>query len=473
MSPSQSTSPPSPHALETGDNYLSIVMGRGEKALFILILIGYLIVGTLFATWTPAWQAPDEPAHYNYMAQVASDGCCPLIEDGDWQSDYQNQLTTVKFAPDALDRLETIQYEDHQPPLYYLLASVVYRFTDGSLTTLRLFSMLLGGVVVGLAYLIGKRVFPNQPQIPLGAMAVVAFQPQHLMMITSVNNDALAEVIIAFGLLWTIRYLQTENIPVWQLGLIMALGLLTKTTTYFLAGIIPLAILLKWHTQKRPLRDLIRAWLIFLVIAVSIGGLWWIRNIGVYGFPDFLGLRAHDLIVADQPRTADYIAEYGMSVYLSEMARVTFNSFWGQFGWMAVPLDHVLGGWIYRGFALLMSVSFLGLIVGVFSRKSQSAPSDRNRRTGFNVWIILIATLILSVLAYLYYNTEFQQWQGRYMFPGLIPFALMMVYGIDIWRETLLSRWDQSRWLTVFLFLTWSMLDVYLLLSVIIPNLSP
>ncbi len=443
-----------------------------EKALLTMILIGYLIVGTLFAIQVPDWQAPDEPAHYNYVAQVANDGCCPMIEDGDWQSAYQAELTSIKFASSALDRLDTIQYEDHQPPLYYLLASLVFKLSNGSLTALRLFSMLLGAGVVILSYMIGKRVFPNQPQVALGAMALVTFHPQHLSMITSVNNDALAEVIIAVALLWIIRYLQASNIPVWQFGLIMAVGLLTKTTTYFLAGVIPLAILLRWYQEKGSIQSLIKAWAIFLVIALGIGGLWWIRNFGVYGFPDFLGLRAHDAIVVDQPRTAEYIANNGMAVYIREMIRVTFNSFWGQFGWMAVPLDNVLGGWIYRGFAILMTIGGSGLLVARLPRQAES-DTQQEPRTQWAVWVILTITLVLAVLAYLYYNTEFLQWQGRYMFSGLIPFALILAYGVDGWRTRLFGRWDISRWLTVLLFMGIALVDIYLLFTVIVPNLSP
>jgi 4-amino-4-deoxy-L-arabinose transferase-like glycosyltransferase len=443
-----------------------------EKIFFILIMLGYVIVGVAFATQTPKWQAPDEPAHYNYIAQVTN-GCCPQIEDGDWQSDYQQTLTTVKFADDYLDRLDTIQYEDHQPPLYYLLASIPYRLGNGSLTVVRLFSVLLGGLVVMLSYAIGRRALPNHPQIALGAMALVAFHPQHLAMITSANNDALAEVVIAVALLWVIRYLQTDNVPVWQLGLIMAVGLMTKTTTYFLAGVIPLAILLKWYQLRRPTRDLMRAWAVFLVIAVGIGGLWWVRNMGVYGFPDFLGLRAHDAIVADQLRTVDYIAEHGIDVYRSEMLRVTFNSFWGQFGWMAVPLDDVLGGWVYGGFASLMLIGASGLVVARIPRTSSDNPAPTSRQTQVNTWVILTLTLTLAVLAYLYYNSEFLQWQGRYMFPGLIPFALLLVYGVDAWRDRLLARWELSRWLTPLLLMGLAVLDIYLLFTVIVPNLSP
>jgi hypothetical protein len=77
------------------------------------------------------------------------------------------------------------------------------------------------------------------------------------------------------------------------------------------------------------------------------------------------------------------------------------------------------------------------------------------------------------VLAYLYYNSEFLQWQGRYMFPGLIPFALLLVYGVDAWRDRLLARWELSRWLTPLLLMGLAVLDIYLLFTVIVPNLSP
>src|SRR5436190_24389613 len=94
---------------------------KNTVLILALILIGYFIVGGLFAIKTPVWQAPDEPAHYNYILQVAHNGCCPKIEPGDWNAAYLDQLKAAKFAPDLLANLPTIQYEDHQPPLYYLL----------------------------------------------------------------------------------------------------------------------------------------------------------------------------------------------------------------------------------------------------------------------------------------------------------------------------------------------------------------
>lgn len=445
---------------------------RAEKTLFTLILLGYLVAGALYAIYTPPWQAPDEPAHFNYIRQVAEDGCCPRIETGDWDSDYLARLTTARFAPAHLDRLDSIQYEDHHPPLYYLLASLVYHLSGGDLIALRLFSVMLGAAAVCLSYAVGRRVIPGQPQVALGAMALVAFTPQHLSMMASVNNDALAEALVALTLLWLIRFLNSESVAIWQLGLIVGMALLTKITIYFLALIVPLAFWLKWRRDKQPPLALLHSLAVFALIAGAAGGFWWLRNIAVYGFPDFLALGAHDAVVADQPRTADYIAQHGFGSYITQMTSTTFKSFWGQFGWMALPLDSVFGGWLYRGFALLLLAGFTGALLArrYGATKEPEPPRPRFPRP---VFIILLTTALLVALQFSYYNLEFQQWQGRYLFPALIPIALTLAYGLDWWRVRILSRWDAFLWLTPLTLSSLVALDIYLLFRVIAPGLSP
>lgn len=443
-----------------------------DKTLFALILLGYAFAGALYAIYTPAWQAPDEPAHFNYIRQVAQDGCCPRIEPGDWQSDYLAQLTSTRFAPEHLDQLEAIQYEDHHPPLYYLLASLVFKLSAGDLIALRLSSVALGAALVVLTYLIGRRILPSHPQIALGAMALVAFLPQHLSMMASVNNDALAEALVALALLWLVRCLNSEPVPVWQLGLITGAALLTKITISFLALVVPLALWLKWRRAGISTRSLLRRMAIFAAIAGLLGGIWWLRNIAVYGFPDFLALGAHDAIVADQPRASEYIAQHGFATYIRQMSSTAFKSFWGQFGWMALPLDGVLGGWIYRGFALLLLAGLAGALHSLRPSRLADLPSAQSR-VSRPVFIIMLATLLLVVAQFLYYNIEFQQWQGRYLYPALIPIALIIVYGVEYWRARLLSRWRWLRWLTPLALTSLFALDLYLLFRVIVPGLSP
>lgn len=443
------------------------------KALVIGVIAAYLLAGALFAINTPAWQAPDEPAHYNYIRQIAQDGCCPRIEPGDWQSEYQRRLTANRFAPQLLASLDSIQYEDHHPPLYYMLAAIAFKLSNGSLTILRLFSVALGAATVVLSYLISKRVFPSRPQIALAVMALIAFLPQHLAMNSAVNNDALAELVVGLGLLWIVRYLQGDDIPAWQLGVIAGLALVTKITIYFLALLLPLAIWLTWRRSDEKLNALIRSLVVFAGVALLIAGGWWLRNISVYGFPDFLGLAAHDVVATDQLRTADYIARHGLATYLGQIPSVTFKSFWGQFGWMALPLDNVLGGWIYRGFALLTLAGISGLLYRLWSLRGNEAKEGSIDDSQRDIIAGFVAAVLLALLAYVYYNIEFVQWQGRYLFPALIPIAIGLVCGVDSWRCRMLGRWHASRWLTPLALLCLFPLDLYLLFSVIVPGLSP
>ncbi len=408
---------------------------RVERALFLLLIAAFLIVGALFAVRTPAWQAPDEPAHYNYVAQVASNGCCPVLEVGDWNSAYLDELKSAHFSPDLLGDLATIQYEDHQPPLYYLLAALVFKLTDGSLIALRLFTVLIGAGVVAGAYAVGKALLPDQPQIALGTALLVGFVPQHVAGLAAVENDALAELIIAATLWGMIVYLKSGRVKAWQLGILVGAGLLTKVSTLFLAGLVPLAILVKWWIERRegerarhavPLRELVA----FAVPALILGGVWWVREMSVYGFPDLFGLARHNLVVADQARTAELIAQVGVGEYLRRMVETTFDSFWGQFGWMALPLQ----GWTYALILLFLGAAAVGWMIGLWahSRAPLQVSTSAAQRAA---WGIVILTALLALAQYAYYNSEFLQLQGRYLYPGLIPLGLGVALGMDGWRR--------------------------------------
>ncbi len=426
---------------------------------FILLLFVYLLVAGLFAVFTPAWQNPDEPAHYNYIAQLARGGCCPVIQMGDWDSAYLEQLKSSHFAPDLLGNLGAVQYEDHQPPLYYLLLTPLFTLTGGSLVALRLASVVMGAGIVCCAYALGLLVMPHRPQVALAGTALVAFLPQHVAMLASVNNDALANLLIAAVLLACTLYLLRRDVQPLHIGLLVGFGLLTKVSALFIGGVAGLCILWRWWSERRDGAGLLRPVLAFALPALVLGGLWWARSISVYGFPDVFGLRQHNLVVADQPRTADLIAQIGFPAYLEQALTTTYHSFWGQFGWMALPMP----AWIYLLIGLLLLVCLVGLLLAAWS--ARRAPPD----AGWSVTGMLGLVALLALLAYVYYNTEFLQFQGRYMYPGLLPFALGLALGLDALRARIIRR---GAWLTVLPFALFALLDVYLLWRVIVPGLT-
>ena len=107
----------------------------GERASrwgLAIVLLAYLALGTLYATATPAWQVPDEPAHYNYVKYVAENRTAARAADrAITRPNYLEEIKASAFPPPS--RSTPIRYESHQPPLYYVLAATVYRLGQGVL----------------------------------------------------------------------------------------------------------------------------------------------------------------------------------------------------------------------------------------------------------------------------------------------------------------------------------------------------
>lgn len=426
-----------------------------------LILILYAGTGLLYARFTPAWQAPDEPAHYNYIRQVATGGSLPVLRPGCYDEAYLRELTSRRFPPEL--SVEPLCYEAHQPPLYYLLAAPLFQLSAGSLLALRLLSVLLGAGVLLFALLIGQTLFPDRPLIGLGALAFAAFVPMHVAILASVNNDALAGLIFAAVLFLLVRRLRAPARPTWRgdllLGLALGLALLTKLTIYMA---LPLAAV----TLGLEARQAGRGWPLFLKKGGLVFGLalllalpWYLRNLSVYGFPDFLGMIQHDAVVEGQLRTRFYVADLGLLAYLSNLVTVTFRSFWGQFGWMAVPMD----GRTYQLLAVLSLVALAGLIgfwildfgfwwrifrryalwwlpIDLDEDESGPLPESALLPGQRQALLLLVLTVGFTLAAYGWYNLTFVQFQGRYLFPALVPLGLFFTLGLV---EAFGPRW---RW---------------------------
>ena len=464
----------SAHALRTTHYATRIILP------FILLI--YLALATLFAVTTPAWQNPDEPAHYNYIAHIARGDGLPYLQMGDYDQAYLAQLTSEKFPPNL--SIEPVRYESHQPPLYYLLAAPVFWLTDGSLIALRLLNALIGVAVIVLIFFTVRLIFPDQPRIALSVAAFVAFLPMHVAILASVNNDPLAGVIVAAtmyvllrwvggeirqkanfkrqkakgaglqGTGWQVqsnairnsqlatRYLPsairnsqsairlsqfaTRNSPLLFLGLLIGLGFLTKATTYVLLPVVVLTVFAVSWWRGGWRRALVKVTAV-TIWALLLGLPLWLRNIYLYGGFDFLGLAWHDLVVTGQPTTADWIAANGWAAYLERAWRFTFSSFWGVFGWMGVFMD----GRIYTLLTLFSALIAFALLTRTVQVRRWWPLLDTAQRGQLAALALLLAGVAAS---YVWYNLGFVQHQGRYLFPALLPIGLLVAVG---WRSLL------------------------------------
>ncbi len=463
-------------------------MSRAAATLILLvILIAYLVIGVAYVLNTPPWQSPDEPAHYNYIKFIADNKSLPILEPGDYDQKYNEDFTRTPQNTQSMS-IDPLRYENYAPPLYYLIAAPIYALTDGWITALRLFSLVLGGALVVVAYLVGLELLPSRPPIALGTAALVAFVPQHMAMMSSINNDSLAELLIAVIVLQAMRLFRSPELTqrqLFTLSITLGLGLLTKATVYYTA--VPIVfIALALHARRHASRvtrhsSLVTHYALVFIPALTLGALFWLRNLGVYGGLDVLGLARHNAVVLGQPTTAQWIADYGFGGLLSRSLTTTFHSFWGQFGWMAVPMPDST----YLVLGLMSFIAVVGWIWWLIEV----------RLSGFGIRnispqaITLALLAILTLAGFVWYNLTFVQHQGRYLFPALIPIGVAFSIGLDQWlgklkslitRLTSRSRRDSTPWLDevqllafALIFVLLARLDIIALQRYIMPNLAP
>lgn len=394
-------------------------------ALYLIVAL-YLVLGALYAWFTPLWQNPDEPAHFNYVRLLAETGHLPVLNEGDYDQAYLEEIKARHFPADM--PVDVIRYEEHQPPLYYVLALPLYRLSgSGGVTVqvrvLRMLGVLLGlGVVLSIAAAT-RLLFAEHPWRAVLAAGFAALLPMHVAMMAAVNNDGLAEFFIVLGMVRLLLHVRQKDSETraWVItGVVLGLGMISKAQAYILA---PLAGAV-WLWQVRAGRDVgasLRGGLGALLAALAIAAPWWWRNTLVYGPGDWLGLHNHELIVTGQPRTAAWIAANGWGSYLHRLFTFTFESFWGVFGWLGVFMDS-------RIYQALLVFTVVVLVGACWHIRMMWPKLTAFQRRG----LALLGLQALGVLAsYVWYNLDFVQHQGRYLFPALLPLAVGVALGLE------------------------------------------
>jgi len=410
-------------------NILSHLHHKAIDLLVPILLFGLaFLLAALFAWRTPRWQAPDEPAHYAYVQHVAETGRPPVLLPECYNEAYKNELVSGNFAEEV--DFSRFCYEGHQPPLFYYLMTPIYLASGGALLALRLFCALLGAGVTVVAWQIVRQA-PCDRALAAATAGLVALVPQHLAMIGSLNNDALSFLLVALVvwqavcLLRASEAVQQPKSSQWQLDLklyvLSALALLTKSLAWVVAPLVGVVFLLRWPRDGAR-RSLQRIFLM-IVVVLLFNGPWFVRNMALYGGTDILGLEQHNAIAVGQPRTAHEIAQRGVMGTISNGLRTTFHSFWGQFGWMKAPLQTEE----YMILALCSMMALLGCLFWFARRRHVADQVDGRVLFVFVLWIAISAGLLL------YYNFEFVQYQGRYLFPALIPMAFFFMLGLGAW----------------------------------------
>ena len=447
--------------------YSRMIFGQTVKRIALsVILVTYVLLATLYAIYTPKWQAPDEPAHFNYIRNIAETGALPILQSGDYNQDYLEQIKAAKFPPTMT--IDAIRYESYQPPLYYLAATPVYLIARGAgldaiVIALRLFSVALGVIVLLVAFNIVREIFPDDNLLVMATIGLMATVPMHIAVSASISNDMAAELVLVL-ILWLavkrVKNTVTNKRFVILGGIIFGAALLTKSTAYVTGAVLLIGAEITYQRNTQHATHFTFYVLVTLfALAAAISTPMFLRNMLTYGITDPLGLARHDSVVIGQPTTAEMISQYGLNHILFDYFAVTFKSFWAQFGWMGVLINDR----IYVALMLLSAIAVLGLMFYVLRILHR-----RDLLTSEQWWSLglLALLLVVGIADYIGYNFKFFQLQGRYLFPAMISIAFFFVVGL---REIITREYQRIVFALMYVALLG--LDVACLFLFIVPQL--
>jgi hypothetical protein len=290
-----------------------------------------ILIGNIYIALTPPFEGFDEMAHFSAIRQltysnhyVANSNSfidkalvdysgpepytsgVPPFDNGNVYWKFFGQRAEVledfifryreKAFPEKFQLSDTQNHEyRQQPPLYYLLLSVIYPLIDkfdlfSQVFSLRLFSycISLSGVLFGmLAVLKMKTKSINQSNSKLfGFFLYPILFPMFVPQFARIGNDSLCLLIVGI-LAYVITIWSQENFSRRYgllIGLILGLGCLTKA--FFLpisAGVFCYLLTMIVINKTSDRRNLFGNLILIVGATTLAGGWWYLRNYIEYG----------------------------------------------------------------------------------------------------------------------------------------------------------------------------------------------
>jgi len=425
-------------------------MGRNQTlAILFALIVAHIALAASFASVTPFRKsgylfgqrdpktggpqfvpdlgAPDERQHVNYIARLVHGGGFPVLDPKD---------------PNLAEN-----YQSHQPPLYYLLASgwslatgvdvpPAPPATEGKEMSeddgikLRWLNVLLGATNVGGVFMLALWGYRNE-KLALVAAAIAALLPMNVALSGAVSNDPLLFCLCTWTLALVMRGVRggwTTKLAV-GIGVLTGLTILTKTTGVSLLPILLLAIFLPGE-RKITGKQVACA----IVPILLIAGPWLIRNHNLYG--DFFAMNAFNDAFTGSAQASTFTGIYGPAGYWQDWVfNWTAHSFVGVFGYMDIWLTNTttMNGsqGLYQITWILLAAGVIGWFVGV---------AKHGRENKAAIALNSVFALIILVL-FIGFNAKYFQAQARYLMPAIGPIAGSLAFGLT---SLMTKRWGAA-----------------------------
>jgi hypothetical protein len=418
---------------------------RTARWMLAAILVLFVGLGLAYAFTTPTLEAPDEIHHYDYIRSLVNTGSPPGIKEG--EKSFSNHaplyyaagaLGSACVGEDDLDAWRT----RHNPHFGYRFGDVgrdnknIYFHPDedrfGTSDTwlgiriVRALSVLMSAGTVWVIYRVGREVFPDQPEMAIGAAGLAAFIPEFLFISGAVNDDNAASLFGALAL-WAMMRVVRKGFGLRRcigLGVALGLGWLSKLTVVALIPTAGLAVaLVAW--RNRSWRDLLRWGLVIFGVAALLIAPWSVRQYFLHGDPIGLSQEMEGFGEPDRPPS---LADLWPDLYWLR------TSFWGRLGANQVPL----AGWIYIVLDIVSLLALAGLVQSLVRRRSLLQSPVSNLHSPFakrfqQFAILAIAFLLIFVPMVVRRFLRPMPSFGRYLFPVLPNIVLFLFAGLATW----------------------------------------
>ena len=395
---------------------------ENDAGWLVPLLVLFLIKGALLVVMVGPFTGHDEVDHFYYVARLAAGNGLGVVGEVDLPAEAEPYRAYVADYPTNAEVI--------QPPLYHALAVPIFMAapggTEGRLYLLRLASVPIGAIVVWLAYLSARLLFPENLLLRAGVPIFVAFQPQFAFEAAIVNHDILLIALCSLVVYLTLRGLR-DGFSVrrqWVIGFVGAAGLWTKVSFVLVLPIVALGVFLAWRDERGSSRDLIATLARTVALPMMLVSPWFARSLALYGDPTGTA-RLRQI-----PGFGEQAQSYGEMLTSATFWRQLLEDFWGNYGWRQVPLDPLN----FRVVWLLWALAVAGLGVGAVRARIARPAVAATRLTRFQRRGL--ALLTLSVLTMLYgvlYIGTIQFTQARFAFPAMMGFATLAILGLAGW----------------------------------------
>lgn len=399
-----------------------------------LLPLAFFCIGLIYLYSAPHFEASDNDEHVGVIKWIAETGSLPV------QSAQHDQL----YAQEA-----------SQPPLYYMLMSLVWSALDTSdfddfyqfnplvfmghperlgnrnlvfyrqpyppdlggvslaLYVIRLLTLGLATVTVAAIYQSARTVLPDHPGFALLATALTAFNPMFIFISTSISNDVLVTTFSSLACwlaLLTLRH-GFETRRSLMLAILIALATLSKLSGLTLAPVVAAAGL--WLFRRTGDR---RGCLILIgsiaLACLLLTGWWFLRNLTFYG--ELFGTAAMLENFGGRTITA-------WQLLLEEFDGLRI-SYWGLFGSFSIFTHRIH----YLLMDALSLVGVLGLVVFL----------ARHRRNAFLLSFVSFLAIYLAIggAMLIWWALHTTASTGRLLFPYATSISILLALGLRALR---------------------------------------